>query len=358
MKQPVLPHGGDWAGYEAEYGGAPLDFSANVSPLGTPAAVRQAICTAAETAYRYPDPLCRELCAAIAAKENVGFGQVLCGNGAADIIYRLAPALRPARALIAVPTFAEYEAALALYGCGVEKHLLQEANGFGIGEDFIDRIVPGVGLVLLCEPNNPTGITTPRPLLRRILSRCEQVGARLVIDECFNDFLDDPAAHTMARELASHPALIILRAFTKLYAMAGVRLGYCLCADEKIIEKLRAAGQPWAVSGPAQAAGLAALEQTEYVAAVRALIAEQRPRMAAALAALGFTVVPGQANYLLFKSEKPLLLPLRRQGILLRGCGNYQGLDDRWYRTAVRTEEENSRLLAALERIVAETEET
>ncbi len=140
--------------------------------------------------------------------------------------------------------------------------------------------------------------------------------------------------------------------------MAGVRLGYCLCADEKLIEKLRAAGQPWAVSGPAQAAGLAALEQTEYVNDVRTLIAEQRPRMAAALAALGFTVVPGQANYLLFKSEKTLLLPLRRQGILLRGCGNYQGLDDRWYRTAVRTEEENSRLLAALERIVAETEET
>ena len=142
--------------------------------------------------------------------------------------------------------------------------------------------------------------------------------------------------------------LLILKAFTKLYGMAGVRLGYALCADGALLAKLRAAGQPWAVSTPAQAAGLAALKETEYVAAVRALVASERPRLAAGLAALGCRVLPGEANYLLFRCERPLCQPLRRRGILLRSCDNYHGLGPAWYRTAVRTGAENRRLLAAL----------
>ena len=345
----TLTHGGDWAGYAAEYGaGAPLlDFSANVSPLGLPAGVAAAIAGCAAGCDRYPDPLCRELSAAIGAAEGVPADWVLCGNGAADLIWRAALALRPARALVIAPAFAEYEAALAATGCAVERYFLREENDFRLDEGFLEAIRPGVGMVFLCEPNNPTGLTTPRPLLLRVLARCRQAGALLVLDECFGDFLADPAAHTLKGELAGGN-LLILKAFTKLYGMAGVRLGYALCADGALLAKLRAAGQPWAVSTPAQAAGLAALKETEYVAAVRALVASERPRLAAGLAALGCRVLPGEANYLLFRCERPLCQPLRRRGILLRSCDNYHGLGPAWYRTAVRTGAENSRLLAAL----------
>ena len=92
-------------------------------------------------------------------------------------------------------------------------------------EAILEAIAPGVELVFLCEPNNPTGRTTPRPLLDRILARCQSVGARLVVDECFNEFLDDPAAHTMKGRLSGCENLLILNAFTKIYAMAGLRLG-------------------------------------------------------------------------------------------------------------------------------------
>ena len=170
-----------------------------------------------------------------------------------------------------------------------------------------------------------------------------------MVDECFNEFLDDPAAHTLLEELEGHENLLLLRAFTKWYAMAGVRLGYALCADGALLERMRAAGQPWAVSALAQAAGEAALEETDYSAALRALVAAERPRLSAGLAALGCRVLPGEANYLLFyHSGEQLVQRLRARGVLLRGCANYPGLGPGWYRAAVRTHSENSAFLQAL----------
>ena len=349
----TLTHGGDWAGFAAEYGEAAplLDFSANVSPLGLPAGVAAALAACAPACDRYPDPLCRALTAGIAAAEGVPGAWVLCGNGAADLIWRAALALRPARALVTAPAFAEYEAALGAVGCAVERYFLKEENDFRLDEGFLEAIRPGVGLVFLCEPNNPTGLTTPRPLLLQVLARCRAAGALLVVDECFGDFLAEPAAHSLKGELAGG-GLLLLKAFTKLYGMAGLRLGYALCADGALLAKLRAAGQPWAVSTPAQAAGLAALKETDYVAAVRALVADERPRLAAGLAALGCRVIPGEANYLLFRCETPLVAPLRRRGILLRSCANYAGLGPAWYRTAVRGGADDDRLLAALKEVL------
>lgn len=343
-----LVHGGDWAGFEQEYGGLPLDFSANISPLGVPEGVRRAVAEAAAEADRYPDPLCRAVSAAIAAAEGCPTGFILCGNGAADLLFRLALAKRPRRALIPAPAFAEYAAALETVDCAVERYGLRAESGFLVDEGFLAAIRPGIDVVFLCEPNNPTGRTTPPKLLRRVLDRCGEVGALLAVDECFGDFLDDPEAHTLTGQLAGHSNLLILKAFTKLYAMAGVRLGYCLCSDGALLDAMRRSGQPWAVSALAQAAGIAALKETDYVARVRALIGQERPFLMEGLRNLGLRVIPGEANYLLFRSERPLAEPLRRRGILLRSCGNYPGLDECWYRTAVRTRAENERLLRAL----------
>lgn len=349
-----LTHGGDWAGYEAEYGGAPLDFSANISPLGLPEGVRAAVAESLGTAERYPDPLCRALRTAIAGAEGVRADWCLCGCGAADLIYRAVLARRPRRALVTAPTFAEYEAALDLVSCKTARYQLGEENGFVLEEDFLHHVTPDTDMVFLCQPNNPTGRTVFRPLLSAVLERCRSMGAVLVVDECFCDFLDEPGAYSMKGWLGEFQNLLILKAFTKLYAMAGLRLGYCLCSGSALLDAMGRAGQPWAVSGPAQAAGLAALQEREYVQAVRALTARERPRLAAALARLGLRVIPGEANYLLFFSPKPLVEPLRRRGILLRDCGNYKGLGKGWYRAAVRGPEDNLRLTAALEEALKE----
>lgn len=349
-----LTHGGDWAGYQARYGGQPLDFSANISPLGMPEGVRSAAAAALAQAHRYPDPLCRGLTGAIARAEGVDPDWCLCGNGAADLIYRAAAARRPRRAVVTAPAFAEYEAALELAGCETDRFPLQAEDGFALGGGFPDAVSPDTDMVFLCQPNNPTGRTIPRALLERTLVRCREAGALLVVDECFLDFLDEPEAFTMKGLLGRYPSLLILKAFTKLYAMAGLRLGYCLCSDTALLGRMREAGQPWAVSGPAQAAGIAALGETEYVRAVRALVAQERPRLAEALSRLGLRVIPGEANYLLFYSSVPLEEPLRERGILIRDCSNYHGLGRGWYRTAVRDGTDNGRLIAALEEILKE----
>ncbi|MCI8807427.1 MAG: aminotransferase class I/II-fold pyridoxal phosphate-dependent enzyme [Oscillospiraceae bacterium] len=349
-----LTHGGDWAGYQAERGGQPLDFSANISPLGLPEGVRRAAVRALDTAERYPDPLCRALRAAIGKAEGVDPAWVLCGNGAAELIYRAVLARRPKRGLVTAPAFSEYEAALELAGCSTDRFLLKEGDGFALNEDFLEAITPDMDLVFLCQPNNPTGRTVPRALLAAAAERCRAAGALLVLDECFCGFLDDPDAFSLKDLVGRYENLLILKAFTKLYAMAGLRLGYCLCSDAALLAAMGGAGQPWGVSGPAQAAGIAALEETNYVEAVRAQIQAQRPRLAGELSRLGLRVVPGEANYLLFWSPVPLVGPLRERGILLRDCANYHGLCEGWYRTAVRTAEENSRLLAALEEILRE----
>lgn len=346
---PQLTHGGDWAGFAAEYGTMPLDFSANISPLGLPEGVRRAIAEAAAGQDRYPDPLCRELCAAIGKSRHLPAEWVLCGNGAADLIWRLALALKPRRALLTAPTFAEYAAALHSVGCEVSEYLLHPETEFAVDETFLNAITPETDLVLLCEPNNPTGRTTDPDLLRAILKKCTSTGTLLAVDECFNEFLDDPAVHTLEGSLADHPNLLIFKAFTKWYAMAGVRLGYVLGSDTALLECLRAAGQPWAVSGLAQAAGLAALQETGYSRTLHALIAAQRPRLGDGLTKLGCKVIPGQANYLLFFHERRDLVPaLRRKGALLRDCSNYTGLGPGWYRCAVRGKVENDAFLQAL----------
>ena len=220
-------------------------------------------------------------------------------------------------------------------------------------EDFVQAVTEDTDMVFLCQPNNPTGQVTPPTLVERLVSRCADCGAVLVVDECFLDFLPDRVALTAERFLNDAPKLVILRAFTKLYAMAGVRLGYALCSDTALLASMQAAGQPWAVSGLAQAAGLAALQESAYAEEVRALIEAERPRLAAGLRALGLHVIEGRANYLLFRAPADFGEKLRQHGAVVRSCGNYPGLDDGWYRTAVRTAEENTRLLAIMKEVLA-----
>ena len=347
-----LVHGGDWAGYRARFGHDALDFSANVSPLGLPQGVADAIVAALPTADRYPDPLCRELRTALSRAEQLPEPWILCGNGAADLIYRLVWALNPRRALLPAPTFAEYAAALESVGCEVKRKTLHEADDFAVTEAFVQAVNQSIDLVFLCQPNNPTGQITPPELVQRLVRRCADCGAVLVVDECFLDFLQQRDALTAKPLLQTAPNLVILKAFTKLYAMAGVRLGYALCANTALLAKMQAAGQPWGVSSLAQAAGAAALRETAYADAVRALIADQRPKLATGLRALGLQVIEGSANYLLFRAPETLGAALQQRGVCLRSCGNYPGLSAGWYRTAVRTAPENEQLLQTMREVL------
>ena len=351
----MLPytHGGDVLTAQARYGGPVLDCSANLNPLGMPPQVGEAAARAAAQAAPYPDPLCRELRAAIAAHDGVAPEQVLCGSGAAELIFRLAFALRPRRALVTAPTFSEYERALSAAGGAVTRHPLRRENHFDVDEGLLEAIGPDTELVFLCTPNNPTGRLIDQELLLAAAEKCRGLGAVLAVDECFLPL--SCGGPGLAPWLVEYPNLLLLRAFTKSYAMAGLRLGYALCADAALLERMSAGGPPWSVSTPAQAAGLAALTQCpHWPEKARAFLEGERPALAAGLSALGLDVVPGQANYLLFRAAgvTDLKESMLTQGVLIRSCANYHGLGADWYRACVGQTEQNRRLLAALREVL------
>lgn len=339
------PHGGDV--YDGEI---QLDFSANTNPYGTPRGVLDAMSAVLTRVHQYPDPYCRELVKAISEFEGVPKDWILCGSGAAELIYSYCEALRPETAMELAPTFSEYALALERVGCRVERYSLKKENHFSLTEEFLPvlaRIRPDV--LFLCNPNNPTGQVIGLPLLEKILNLCHRQGTALFVDECFLDLSDDGVS--LKARLGEHPKLFLLKAFTKSYGMAGVRLGYCLCADGQLLEKMSHTVQPWNVSTLAQAAGVAALQERAFLQKTRALIPVERQWLKGQLEALGFWVCPSRANYLLFQGRPDLREQLRKQSIAIRGCGNYHGLEQGWYRIAVRLHEENERLIQAMKEV-------
>ncbi|MCD8350809.1 MAG: threonine-phosphate decarboxylase CobD [Planctomycetaceae bacterium] len=342
-------HGGDVAGYRQRYGVEPLDFSASLNPLGMPDSVRAAARRAVDAAVPYPDPFCRELADALASHLGVEPDRVFFGNGAAEVIFRLVQARRPRTALLTAPSFAEYEGALKSVGCEPAFHVLDRERDFLVDDAILAHIHSGVDMVFLCQPNNPTGQLIAPDLMLNIIDQCRRTGTMLVVDECFLPFVEDGQARSVTPLLVNNPGLVVLGSFTKLYAMAGLRLGFALCGDAATVEALRRVGPPWSVSTVAQAAGRAALTEDEYVRRSLALIRDEKRFLRHELERLGLRVIGGEANYLFFFSRREdvveSLLPL---GIMVRGCANFRGVGPGYYRVAVRLHEENTRLIEAL----------
>ena len=335
-------HGGD----AHRYPGA-LDFSASLNPLGMPASVIQALRDNVDHFSRYPDPACRQLTEAIARAEEVDASQVVCCAGATDAIARICQVLRPRRALLLSPCYSGYEQALEQLSCEVVYHDLSQGDGFLVDERLLEALDEKIDLVFLANPNNPTGRCVDRSLINELLSRAKDTDSWVVLDECFIE-LANPCKRS--NELIGQAErLIIVKALTKSHSLAGLRLGYALASDTDLIQQLIRVGQPWAVSGPAQLAGVTSLtDTTDYLERARALIASERARLSASFETLGLRVVPSDTNYLLFSGPTGLFEPLAGRGVLVRRCDNFRGLGPQWYRVAVRMPEENDALLTAL----------
>lgn len=334
------PHGGDIYSNSVR-----LDFSANLNPAGTPKAVVEALQRAAENCAAYPDPYCAALREKIARYESVPCETVLCGNGAAELIYAFAYALpKDKKALIVSPAFCEYETALKAAGIEAEHYVLSEKDGFRVTDALLNVDLTKYGAVFLCSPNNPTGFTVDAGIVRAMA----QTGARLFLDLCFLDLTDKPEKYDIPALLRDFPNVVILRAFTKSFAMAGARLGYALCRDRAFLETMSKQTQCWNVSSLAQAAGVAALDCGGWLRDSVAVIRREREKLAEGLRTLGVRVYPGEANFLLLYSGTDLYGELLKRGVMIRDCSDYAGLGKGFYRIAVRTPEENAALIAAV----------
>lgn len=340
-------HGGDVYSHEGC-----LDFSANCNPLGTPESVKEAVIRSLDGVVHYPQVGCGPLREAIAGYEGTEADHVICGNGAADLIFSLCRAKMPRRALLPAPTFGEYEQALSSVGCEVEYFYLKEEEGFVVGESFLDALHRKLDMVFLCNPNNPTGVLMEREFLFQVLRICRDLDILLAVDECFLDFVKEPENYTLKAQLSRYHNLFILKAFTKRYAMAGIRLGYGLCENRELLERMELMTQPWNVSSPAQAAGIAALKEQEYVQAGREMVFAEVEYLKKELLFLGLKVYPSSANYIFFKGPEDLWEACLERKLLLRDCSNYPGLGKGYYRAAVKKPEENRKLVEGLREIL------
>ena len=338
-------HGGDTYGSQANL----LDFSVNVNPLGMPEAAKQAISDNMDSFITYPDCECRVLRAALSEKHGIGVEHILCGNGASDLIFRVCALLGKRAALTLAPTFSEYERTVMLFGGRMLEHPLQVENGSALTADILPLLTEKVDMLFLCNPNNPTGRLADPSLLAAILERCYRNDILLILDECFLGFTD---GESFLPALSQYPNLLILKAFTKFYGMAGLRLGYLL-GDPALLARIRQFGPEWSVSSVAQAAGLGALSEPDWAARTRALVDTERGYLTGELQKCGLTVFPSDSNFLLVKGQRPLHEALRQKGILVRACDNFSGLDAQYVRIGLKTHERNAVLVNAVREVLA-----
>ncbi len=356
-------HGGKVFAFARAQGCRPsevLDFSANINPLGLPPNVKAAILENLPDAVHYPDRFCAVLREMLARQYRLKPGQLLIGNGATELIHLIPRAMALKKVLIPAPGFSEYERAARLTGAAVEFMALREENGFRLDvREMVDTINDnagnGIDAVFLCNPNNPTGHLLSKKEVISILKAAFHLGVLVILDEAFIDFTDAPS---FTGEIPWYINLIVVRSFTKFYAMPGLRAGY-LAANAATVSRIEAVQPPWSVNHIAAVAAAAGLCDTAYIKESRQIIETERAYLRKALSSLpGLEVFPSDANYLMLKLGAALpdadelskrLGPFK---ILIRSCETFRGLSDRYVRIAVRTHKENEILIARLREIL------
>jgi histidinol-phosphate/aromatic aminotransferase/cobyric acid decarboxylase-like protein len=315
-----------------------LDFATCLWPGPLPPAIEAALHAGLADRARYPDA--GPARAAIAARHRRHPDEVLLLNGACEAFWLLAHALRPARAACVHPSFTEPEAALRAAGTEVQRVQL-EPGDWSLRAGAVPEAAE---LVVIGNPNNPTGTLTP-PAAILALAR---PGRIVVVDESFIELTVDAAGASLA-ECAGAPGLVIVRSATKLYSLAGIRCGYLL-ADRELVTALEGQRQPWSVNALACHALAACAAEVSTPRLVAAEVAGARAELLAALREMPRTTVwPSAANFLLVHAADgpEIAAGLRRHGVAVRPAASFPGLGDEHLRIAVRPPADNARLLAA-----------
>ena len=336
-----------------------IDFSANVNPLGPSPLALESIKNNLDCIPYYPDSDCNLLREAIAkylggiSRENV-----ILGNGSTEIIHLFAEVFieRGDSALIPVPTFGEYEKAVRKMG-GKPRYIRLSRNFHIDLESFLNEM-EGAKIIFLCNPNNPTSTLILYDSLLKIVEKAYEEEALVFLDESFIEFVDEKKRFSMVREVEKYPNLFVLRSFTKVFGLAGLRVGYGV-AHSEVASLLLRAKVPWNVNCLAQAAAIAALNDDEYLRRTWRLIKDEKAFLLRELRRIkGFKVFPAHANFILINirdsgfTAAELKERLLKYGILIRDCSSFRGLDEYYIRVAVRTRWENEKFIKSLRDIL------
>lgn len=327
-----------------------IDFSANINPLGLPYLLKRHLYKNMESILHYPDPEAKNLVKKISEYWKIKEENILIGNGSIELIYLLLSTFKPKTTFIPVPTFSEYERAARAVNSKINYLELKENEGFRLNLLIFSK----ADMFLICNPNNPTG-----NLILEDIETVKRLPCKLlVVDEAFMDFLPDENAHTVIWKAVKEKNIVAIRTFTKIFALAGLRIGY-LIAHKDIINKLKGNLAPWNTNSLAQLAAEFILNKREYIKKTYKLIKEERKFLFKELDKIeGLKTYPSVANFILIKIEKAglfsnslrkLLIP---KGFLIRDCSNFRNLNDKYIRIAVRSHSENLKFIAGLKEVL------
>ena len=361
-----------------------LDYSSNINPYGIPESLKSRIIENLEILERYPDPDYVELREKLANLNNVNLSDIILGNGATEIIFLFMKVINPKKILIVSPTFGEYERAVKAVetsrnsidlSCSddnknienkeieIEYFELKESDDFKLNiGNLKNQLEKKYNLLIICNPNNPTGKFLKLAETEEILKECNKYDTKLFIDEAFIEFLADGMKESIINTEENKKNLFVTRAFTKFFAIPGLRLGYGMYFDKELEQKISEKKEPWSVNNIAEMAGLTVLDDTEYIEKTLKWITKEKIYMYEKLNEIsGIKVYETEVNFITGKIDEKLFLEglnvkilkekMLEQGILIRDASNFKFLDERFFRLAIKDRESNKRVIEVLKGI-------
>ena len=346
-----------------------LDYSSNINPYGLPENLKKEISEKLFVLERYPDPDYIELREKIAEKNNLNIENIIVGNGATEIIFLFMKILSPKKVLIVSPTFGEYERAikastLANDSLEINYFELKETENFVLNVKNLEtELENNYDLLILCNPNNPTGQFLKLKKLEEILKICEQKNTKLFVDEAFVEFVEDWENESIINSKENKENLFVIRAFTKFFAIPGLRLGYGICFNNNLLKKMLEKKEPWSVNNIADLAGKTVLDDENYIQKTKEWIKDQKKYMYENLNKIeGLRAYKTEVNFILLKIEDNLLekgldvknlrKKMLEKGILIRDASNFIYLNKHYFRLAIKDKLNNEKVIETLTSIL------
>jgi len=346
-----MEHGADLLTYENQFDGNLIDFSSNINPLGPPNGLNKALIDSFQTLTAYPDIKYRKLKLSICKYLNCEKDNILVGNGAVEIINNF---IIPAKSVtIMTPSFSEYEKRAIVHGKLV--HRITYKEDFSIDSDAL-KDIKEEDLLILGNPNNPSGLRIPKIELMKIYKIVKEAKAFLLLDEAFYEFCPEDYDSIQIFKEYNYESIGIIRAATKFFALPGIRLGYGCTSPEKVkeMEKIEL---PWSVNTLADAAGQFIFNDKEYINESKAYIEAERSFLLNELSKIK-GVMPYQTNtdFILIKllswNEEYVFNFFLKRGILIRKCSSFKVLNENHIRIAIKDRESNLKLLDVFRKLV------
>lgn len=338
-----------------------LSYSANVNPLGISPLLKNNLIQNIDAIMTYPDRDYDKLRSSIGQYTNIPKEYISVGNGSTELISLYIHLTKPKKALLIEPTYSEYEREISIAGGICDYFMLSAENDFALNLDDLKKVLTNdYDLLVLCNPNNPTSTSLDHNTLEPLIAFCHQNNILMIIDETYVEFTDNLSNITAIPLIKQYDNLVVLRGISKFFASPGLRLGYAICSNRPLLKQLEDNKNPWSINTLAAIGGEVMFQDIDYIKQTRELIRTERTRIYKELSTWNsiYCYTP-TVNFILCRilipniTAQDLFTACIKEGMMIRDCSSFEGLDDSFFRFCFRNPAENDRLLSTLKKLLS-----